>query len=170
MRSVRPRSSLTLLQAEALQNFDQRFLPGAVKVDESLGAPFNFHFGGKLGVGRGDAPRTAPPALAAAAPNTAQRHHFRGTDDHPVRAQCDGLGDVVGRADSAAGDQRHLVADALGFEEIVHLADGVFDGHGDVLLGDVRRRAGPAIAAVDVDDVRAGGITAHSHHVHVRRG
>ena len=72
-------------------------------------------------------------------------------------------------ADAAAGDERHLVADALVRQEIVHLADGIFDGHGDVLLGDVRRRAGSAVAAVDVNDMRAGGITADRDHIHVRR-
>ncbi len=52
--------------------------------------------------------------------------------------------------------------------KLVDLADGVLDGHGDVLLGDVRRRAGAAVAAVEVDDVRAGVVAAHGHHVHVR--
>ena len=60
-----------------------------------------------------------------------------------------------------------FVADALGDQELVHLGDGVLDGHGDVLLGDVRGGAGAAIAAIQVDDVRAGVVAAHGHHVHV---
>ena len=166
---MRPRNSRDAAHAESLQNSDQHLAPGAVKVDQPLGAPLDVHFLRQLRVGRGDAARTAPSAFAPAAPHTAQRHQFRRPDDHAVRAQGDGLGDIVGRAYSAAGDQRHLVADALVREEIVHLADGVFDGHGDILLGDVRRRAGPAVAAVNVDDMRAGGVAAHRHHIHVRR-
>ena len=52
-------------------------------------------------------------------------------------------------------------------EELVHLGDGVLDGHRDVLLGDVRRGAGAAVAAVQVDDMGAGVVAAHGHHVHV---
>ena len=37
------------------------------------------------------------------------------------RAEGDGLGDVVGRADSAAGDERHLVADAFIREKLCTL-------------------------------------------------
>ena len=49
----------------------------------------------------------------------------------------------------------------------MHLRNGVLDGHGDVLLGDVRRRAGAAIAAIEVNDVRARAVTPHGHHIHV---
>ena len=76
----------------------------------------------------------------------------------------------MGRAYSPAGDKRHLVTDAFIREKIVHLANGVFDGHGDVLFGNVRRRAGSAIAAVNVDNMCAGGIAAHGNHVHICRG
>ena len=54
-------------------------------------------------------------------------------------------------------------------KELVHLRHRVLDGHGDILLGDVRRRAGSAVTAVQLDDVRAGVKAADSHHVHVRR-
>ena len=53
----------------------------------------------------------------------------------------------------------------------MHAVDGVFDRHGDILLGDVRRRAGPAVTAVEMDYVGAGVIGADGHHVDVdRRG
>ena len=56
------------------------------------------------------------------------------------------------------------------WKKLVHLGDGVLDGHGDVFLGDVRRGAGAAVAAVQLDHVGPGVIAAHRHHVHVRGG
>ena len=138
-----------------------------VEVDQPLGGPLQAHLHHQLGIGGGDAARAAPAAFAAGAPHAAQGHHFRRADHHAVGAQGDGLQHVVRGADAARGDQRHLVADAFGRQELVHLRDGVLDGHGDVLLGDVRRRAGAAVAAVQVDDVGSGVVAAHGHHVHV---
>ena len=47
------------------------------------------------------------------------------------------------------------------------LGDGVLDGHGDVLLGDVGRRAGAPVAAVQVHDMRPGIEAPYRHHVDV---
>ena len=102
------------------------------------------------------AQRTQPRATISAVPITT-----------PSAPRAMAFKHVVGRADAARGDQRDLVANALGHQELVHLGDGVLDGHGDVLLGDVGRRAGAAVAAVQVDDVRPGVVAAHRHHVHV---
>ena len=44
------------------------------------------------------------------------------------------------------------------------------DRHRDVLLGDLGRRAGAAVAPVDVKDVRPGVVRADRDHVHVGRG
>ncbi len=113
-------------------------------------------------------PRGQPRPLSQQAHRTQPRATISDrADHHAVGAQGDGLQRVVRGADAARGDQRHLVADAFGGEKLVHLRDGVLDGHGDVLLGDVRRRAGAAIAAVQVDDMGAGVVAAHGHHVHI---
>ena len=50
-------------------------------------------------------------------------------------------------------DQGHVLPDAFLLQEAVHLRDGVLDGLGDVLLGDLRGRAGASVPAVQVDDV-----------------
>ncbi|OQB37394.1 MAG: hypothetical protein BWY06_02391 [Candidatus Latescibacteria bacterium ADurb.Bin168] len=49
----------------------------------------------------------------------------------------------------------------------MHLGYGVLDGHGDVLLGDLRGRPGAAVPAVQVHDVRSGVIGPDGHHLHV---
>jgi len=47
------------------------------------------------------------------------------------------------------------------------LGDGILNRHGDVFLGNIRRGAGAAVAAVDMDDVRAGIVRTHGYHVHI---
>ena len=47
------------------------------------------------------------------------------------------------------------------------LGDSVLYGHGNVFLGNVRRRPGAAIAAIQVDNVCSRVIATHRHHVHV---
>ena len=56
-------------------------------------------------------------------------------------------------------------------KELVNSADRILDRHGNILLGDVRRGAGSAVAAVQMDDMPAGVVDAHGNHVDVvRRG
>ena len=130
-------------------------------------APIDAHHLQQFRIGGRNAAGTSPPALATAAANAADGHQFRRADDASVRAQGDGLGNVPRRADSAAGDHRDLVANPLGLEELVDPADGILDRHGDVLLGDVRRRPRAAVAAVEVYDVCARVVHADGHHVDV---
>ena len=52
----------------------------------------------------------------------------------------------------------------------MHFGYAVFDGHGDVLLGDLRRRPRSSVAAIQVYDVRPGVVAAHSDHIHIGRG
>ena len=51
----------------------------------------------------------------------------------------------------------------------MHAGDRKFDRHSDVLLGDLRRRARSTIAAIDLQNVRAGIVGAHCHHVDIGR-
>ena len=113
-------------------------------------------------------PRGQPRPLS----QQAQRTHPKATisdrtDHYAVGTQGDGLERVVRGADAARGDQRHFVPDAFGAEELVNLRDCVLDGHRDVFLGDVRRGAGAAVAAVQVNDMSSRIVAAHGHHVHI---
>ena len=143
------------VEPQAVEDVDQHLPPGGVQVHQPLRAPLDGDHFQQFGVGGGDAAGAAAAALAAAAADAAHGHQLGRADHHAVGPQGDGLGHVVGRADAAAGDHRDLVADALVHQELVHAVDGVLDRHGDVLLGDVRRRARAAVAAVEVHDVGA---------------
>ncbi len=51
----------------------------------------------------------------------------------------------------------------------MHFRYGVFDGHGDILFGDVRRCAGAAIAAVNMNNMCAGIVGTDRYHIHIIR-
>jgi hypothetical protein len=51
---------------------------------------------------------------------------------------------------------------ALGNEEVVHLGYRVFDRHGDVFLGDIGGRAGPAVSAVEMHDMGSRRVASHT--------
>ena len=128
------------------------------------------HLAGQLRVGGGDAKWTALLPLAGTQAHAAQRDQVCRADDAAIGAQGDGLGHVERRAHPARGHEHHLVADALAFQEAVHLGDRIFQRHGDILLGYLGRGARAPIGAVQVHDVRARIVAAHRHHVHVGRG
>ena len=146
------------------------FPPGVQQIDQALGGPVETHQHHELRVGAGDATWAAATAFATGAAHAPERDHFGGADDDAVRAKRDGLHHVPGGTRAAADDQGDSVADAFGDQELVHFRDRVFDGHRDVLLGDVGCRAGAAIAAVQMDDVGACVVAADRDHVDIVRG
>src|SRR5208337_4599276 len=137
---------------------------------DPVGPPIDGHEVHQFRVGGGDAAGTAATGFAVVTTQALQGHQVGGADLDSIGPQGDGLGHVEGAADAAGGNQGHLLPNALGLEELVHLGNGVFHRHGDVLLGNIRRGPGAAIAAVQLDHVGAGVIAPHRHHVHVGGG
>ena len=52
----------------------------------------------------------------------------------------------------------------------MHLGQGVFNRHGNVLLGNIRGSACTAIAPVEMDNMGSGIIASHGYHIHVSGG
>ena len=110
-----------------------------------------FHEVGALGR---DAP-VAFAALAGAAEVTAEREQGGGRDIAGVGAERDGFHHVRCAPDRAADDERHVVADPLVAQPLIHRGERQFDRDADVVADPGRRGAGPAPEPVDRDDVRA---------------
>ena len=100
-------------QAQALENADEFVSPGVVHIDDPLGPPFEIDLGRKHFVGRRNAAGTAAARGTACASDASQGHQFRRADDNAIGAEGDGLGDIVGVADTAARHQGHLLPGAF---------------------------------------------------------
>ena len=96
-------------ETQAAQNFLQLPGPGIIEVADAVGSPLDGHQVHQLLVSGGDAPGAAPAALAVVAAEAFQGHQVGGADLDRVGPQGDGLGDVVGGADAAGGDEGDVV-------------------------------------------------------------
>ncbi len=103
------------------------------------------------------------------ASNTLQGHQIRCSRADPVSSQGYDLGHIMGCPDATTGNHGNLVSDTLFLQKAMDLGKRIFDGHGDVLLGNIRSSAGTPVAPVQMNDMGPSVITSHSHHIHVRR-
>ena len=103
----------------------------------------------------GDAP-VAFAALAGTAQMAAEREQRRCCDIARVRTERYRLYNVRRRTDGAADDQRHIVADALVPQPLVHRRQSQLNRDAHMIADTGRRRTGAAAKAVDGNDIRAG--------------
>ena len=154
--------------SKALKNSDKYFSPGIVEVDNPLCAPVDVIFfdssGSVVAIPRGHPRplshrlhRTHPSATNSAVPITT-----------PSAPRAMALATSWAERIPPLAISVTLSRTPSSSKEIVHLADGVFNRHRDVLLCDVRRSAGAAVTAVYVDDMSAGGVTADRNHINIR--
>ena len=123
----------------------------------------------EAGIGRRDSDRTSALPFAVSTTHAVDGDELGRPQHDAVGAKRHGLQNVLRTAHAAARHDHHLVADAFLFQEIVHLHDTVFDRLRDILLRDIRRRAGPAVPSVEVNNVRAGIVGSDRDHIHVTR-
>ena len=108
----------------------------------------------------GDAGR-AVRDVARLADDAAHRHHERLTEAElvgPKEGVLDHVGPVL---DPAANAELHRLAQSVHDERLMRLRETHFARQPGVLLARHHRRAGAAVDAVDLDDVRAG--LGHAH-------
>ena len=98
-----------------------------------------------------------------------ERHQRRVADRHRLGAERQALGDVAAVADAARDDEVDLVDQPDVLERAARLGDRRHQRDAGLLGGDVRARAGAALGAVEVDDVRAA-LGRHAHVVVDARG
>src|SRR6266581_4097737 len=157
-------------ESELGENDSQTFRPGVEKVDNPLLSPLGINELGKLWISCRYAHLTASSPFTVPTMSTSNRHSLRCTDYTTIGAQRNCLCHIVRGSDPPTRHQRDLVPDPFGHEILVDLRNRILDRHCNVLLRNLRRRSGPAVAAVDVDDVRARIVAPDSHHVDVSGG
>src|SRR5438876_3182305 len=165
---VFPASKLTdAPESELGENDSQTFRPGVEQVDNPLLSPLGINELGKLWISCRYADLAASSPFTVPTMSTSNRHSLRCTDYTTISSQRNRLRHIVRSPDPTARHQRDLVPDPFGNEILVNLRNRILDRHGNILLRNLRRRTGPAVAAVNVDDVRASIVAPDSHHVHI---
>src|SRR5439155_16251514 len=156
-------------ESELGENDSQTFRPGVEQVDNPLLSPLGINELGKLWIGCRYADLATSSPFTVPTMSTSDRHSLRCTNHTSICSQRNRLRNIVRSPDPPTRHQRDLIPDPLGREIFVDLRDRVLDWHGNVLLRNLRCGPGPAIAAVDVDDVRARIIAPDCYHVDVSR-
>mmetsp|Transcript_13404 Transcript_13404/g.34050 ORF Transcript_13404/g.34050 Transcript_13404/m.34050 type:complete len:395 (+) Transcript_13404:468-1652(+) len=118
------------------------------------------------GVAGGD-PRGARVVRAFQRLDATQRKHKGARGVHHVGAECGGADHGKAGEDLARGDEFDVAAEARAEEDVVHKGEPVLHGEPHVVAELGRRRAGPALGAVDGDEV--GRDTGLNHRAHDRR-
>src|SRR5256886_15156066 len=154
-------------ESELGEDHSETFRPGVEQVDNPLLSPLGINELGKLWISCGYADLAASSPFTVPTMSTSNRDSLRCTDYTTIGSQRNRLRHIVRSPDPTASHERDLVPDPFGHEILVDLRNRILDRHGNILLRDLRRRSGPAIAAVDVDDVRAPIVAPDSHPVHI---
>src|SRR5207302_3830660 len=157
-------------ESELGEDHSEAFRPGVEQVDNSLLSPLGINELGKLWISCRYADLAAAPPFTVPTMSTSNRHSLRCTDYTTIGSQRNRLRHIVRSPNPPTRHQRDLVTHPFGHEILVDLRNRILYRHGNILLRNLRRRSGPAIAAVDVDDVRASIVAPDSHHVDVSRG
>src|SRR5438309_6483669 len=154
-------------ESELGENDSQTFRPGVEQVDNPLLSPLGINKLGKLWISCRYADLAATSPFTVPTMRTSNRHSLRCTNHTTISSQRNRLRNIVRGSDPTARHQRDLVTHPFGNEILVDLRNRILDRHCNVLLRNLRRRPGPTVAAVDVDDVRARIVASDSHHVHI---
>ena len=146
------------------------FAPGHIHINKTLFHIFFVDHVSQFRICGGYSSGTSPAAFAISASDTFNCHKISRSDDTSVCTKGDSLCHIKGVPDAAAGDQTDLVSCPFFHKESVNFWNGIFNGHGNILFGNVRGCTRTAVTAVNVNDMGTGMIGAYGNHVHIRGG